>query len=363
VSSDYGSGKRRIRVGSAAAFLVVLATCGDSEGPTAQEDLPLEPADSPHLPSRGFHKGFASVLPPDGDFEAAYARAAAHGDFVGTWVGDAGTGYWNLGSVLEGAWGQQFVEELTRNKGMFPIINLSFMDRDPATGNLVLLSPPGEGYTGLADPAFREAYLQGAMEAVRASRPLYLSLGNEVNRWWEQYGSESGDPMGFQHFVSLYQEVYDAVKAISPDTRVFCVFAREVVAANREAALIPLEMFDPGRLDLLALTSYPFAVQGVNQSSDLPDDYYSRLVQRPGFQGKPVAFTELGWSTLEAFGGEEEQARFLEDVVGRLTTGQGLNLRLLGWFSLYDLPSDLHGTGLLDISGREKEAFAVWGEL
>jgi hypothetical protein len=30
--------------------------------------------------------------------------------------------------------------------------------------------------------------------------------------------------------VTLYEEIYDAVKELSPETKVFCTFAREVVA-------------------------------------------------------------------------------------------------------------------------------------
>lgn len=68
------------------------------------------------------------------------------------------------------------------------------------------------------------------LDVVRASKPLYLSVGNEVNRWYEKYGANSSSPNGFQHFVTLYEEIYDAVKELSPETKVFCTFAREIVA-------------------------------------------------------------------------------------------------------------------------------------
>jgi hypothetical protein len=41
--------------------------------------------------------------------------------------------------------------------------------------------------------------------------------------------------------------------------------------------------------------------------------------------------------SLEAFGGEEGQADFLEQLVGRLTADQGVELRLLMWSWLTDL--------------------------
>jgi len=337
---------------------------GDTGVPQPQTTTPsgiIVPKDSPGIPPSGFYRGFASLLPPDGDLEASWRKASESADFTDIWVGAADSGYWNLAEYLSGWWGDTFVQDLTRGNGMFPIINLSFIDKDPASGRLVLKVPPGWEYSGLSDPAFREAYKEGALEAVRAVRPLYISLGNEVNRWYEQYGIEG--PNGFRQFVSLYEEIYDAVRELSPQTRVFCIFAREIVEENREANLEVLSLFDPGKMDLLAFTSYPFAVQGINGPADIPDDYYSRA---PGYLGNksiPFGFTELAWSTLEAFGGETAQAQFLKDARGRLTADQGLDLRLLGWWSLYDLEGDPHKTGLISRDGRERDSYQVWIEL
>jgi hypothetical protein len=307
-------------------------------------------------------KGFASVLPPDGDLESAYKVAAAHADFVGTWVGAEDSGYWNLAEYLGGWWGDTFVRDFTRGNGMFPILNLSFIDRDDA-GGLVLHTPPGVGYDVLSSPAFRTAYRDAAVETVKVSRPAFVSLGNEVNRWYEDYGVGVDDPNGFQHFVSLYEETYDAVKAASPETTVFCIFAREVVDRNRQADMEVLKLFDPARLDMVAFTSYPFSVQGVRAPGDIDDDYYAGPLAGAGLSGKPLAFTELGWSTLDAFGGESAQATFLQHAAGRLTRDRGLDLRLLAWWSLYDLSGDPHLTGLLAADGREKPAFAIWKSL
>jgi len=71
-------------------------------------------------------------------------------------------------------------------------------------------------------------------------------------------------PNGFQHYVSLYEEVYDTVKKKSPKTKVFCTFAREIVSENWEADLKVFKMFPPDKMDILVFTSYPYAVQGIN---------------------------------------------------------------------------------------------------
>ena len=247
---------------------------------------------------------------------------------MNTWVGAEDSGYWNLAEYLGGWWGDTFVQGLTRGNGMFPIINLSFIDRD-ASGSLVLSQPPDTQYRGLDDDSFRKAYREAAVAAVRTVHPAYISLGNEVNRWYEQYGSSPVDPNSFIHFVTLYEETYDAVKAVSPETKVFCIFAREIVSENREADMSVLQLFDSSKMDVVAYTSYPFAVHDIGSPSDMPDDYYSVAIKQAGLAGKPFGFTELGWSTLEAFGGEDAQALFLGDATDRFTCGQGLDLHLL----------------------------------
>jgi hypothetical protein len=235
---------------------------------------------------------------------------------------------------------------------MFPIVHMSFMGP-----GMSLATPPGMDGATLSDPSWREAYKQAALDVVRASRPLYLSLGNEVNRWYERYGNAADDPNGFQHYVSLYEEVYDAVKRLSPQTRVFCVFAREMVAESREADMDVLGMFPPEKMDLLVITSYPYAVQRINRPSDIPDDYYSRLLEL--VPGKPFGFSELGWPSLNAFGGQGAQADFIGQVVGRLTREQGVDLHMVGWAWLHDLEGG-DAVGLIRRDGTAKLAYDAW---
>jgi len=350
--------------------ILVLGGCSGSSGidPEGMHEAStlspstevIYPADDPFLPKRGYYLGFASLIPPHADLKDAYLKAGRAADFVNLWVGSEQVGYWNLAEHLGGGWGKMFLENFTRGNGMFPIINLSFMDREPNTGALVLKEPDGKEYRGLSDPDFQETYRQGALNAVRESKPLYISLGNEVNRWYEEYGADPGDPDGFQHYVRLYEETYRAVKTLSPETKVFCIFAREIVSEQRQADLQALSMFDPAFLDLVVFTSYPFAVAEIRDVNDLPDDYYSRALDILGVSGKPFGFTETAWSAHQGFGGEEAQAEFLRQLTSRLTISRGLELKLLGWWSLYDLEDSPHRLGLLTIEGEEKEVYEVW---
>ncbi len=296
------------------------------------------------------------VLPTPAEgqsFADVYAQTAEHAEIVPVW--GKPTPFYGIADDLAGDWGRVFVDQYIYGNGMYPLVHLSFME-----AGLTLAAPPGMEGATLSDEAWRAAYKKAALDVVRAVQPCYLSLGNEVNRWYETYGADESNPNGFQHYVSLYEEIYDAVKAVSPRTKVFCVFAREIVLEHREADLKVLEMFDPDKMDLLAFTSYPYAVRGVKRPSDIPGDYYSRAVAY--MPGKPLGFSELGWSSLEALGGEQGQAGFLTQVAGRLTRGRGVELRLLMWAWLHDIDKD-DTIGLIKRDGTEKAAYRVWKEL
>jgi len=216
------------------------------------------------------------------------------------------------------------VENYIHENGMFLLIHVSFIGP-----NVTRVTPSGMENTNLHDETWRETYKQAVIDVVKSSKPLYLSIGNEVNRWYEKYSAEEDNPNGFQHFVSLYEEIYDAVKKLSPETKVFCTFAREIVSENREANLTVLSMFNPEKMDLLVFTSYPYAAQEISKSSDIPDDYYSKALSY--LPDKPIEFSELGWPSMDVFGGEQAQADFITQVAWRLTGGQGVNLHLFGW--------------------------------
>jgi len=274
-------------------------------------------------------------------------------DFVPVW--GRPSPFYEVGKDLSGSWGRTFLVKYIRANGMFPVLCVSLLGP-----NMTLQTPPGLEGSSLADQRWREAYLDAVIEVVRSSRPLFLCVANEVNRWYERYGSGSANPNGFQHLVSLYEEIYDAVKAVSPETRVFCTFAREIVSENREADLGVLCMFDPERMDLLVLTSYPFAVRGINSPSDIPDDYYVEAAKY--LPGKPLGFAEVGWPSSVEFGGQRGQADFLEQVSGRLTTGQGLDLLLLGYCWLHDIAGG-DALGLIYRNGTRKLGYERWAEI
>jgi hypothetical protein len=350
-----------------AVLLLALASClGTACGSGEQEtDQPstIEPLDSPSMPARGYFKGSLPNAPSGIDLAEAYAGAANAMEFVPVW--GRPTPFYDLAADLSGGYGDLWVQQFIRSNGMFPLIHMSFLD-----AGVTLRTPPAMAGATLSSSEWRQAYKQAALDAVRAAKPRFFSLGNEVNRWYEKYGAQAADANGFQNWVSLYNETYDAVKALSPQTKVFCTFAREMVDQLREADLEVLTMFDPARIDLLVFTSYPHSVRKdsngdtltkpFNRPADIPDDYYSKaLAYMPG---KALGFSEIAWTSADFYGGEEAQADFLTQVTGRLTASQGADLELLGWCWLYDLSPD-QLDGLIRSDGTEKSAYEVWRSL
>jgi len=326
--------------------IVLISGCTKKEATPIKPET-LVPMDSPQLPSRGFFMGVLPSAAQGQSFDDAYAQAARYSEFVPVW--GKPTPFYNLAADLSGGWGKIFVKQLIRGNGMFPIIHLSFIG-----SGMTLVTPPGMENATLSDPAWRAAYKQAALDVVKATHPRYLSLGNEVNRWYEKYGEDG--PNGFKNYVSLYEEIYDEVKKISPETKVFCVFAREIVSEKREADLEVLRLFNPNKMDLLVFTSYPYALGKTNPSM-IPDDYYSKALNY--MPGKPFGFTEIAWASLDALGGEKAQADFIVQVTTRLTRDRGINLNLFGWSWLHDL-NENDAVGLIKIDGTEKLGYAAW---
>ena len=80
----------------------------------------------------------------------------------------------------------------------------------------------------------------------------------------------------------------------------------------------------------------------------------------PGFSGEKKAqlqasrsmrgveitngFSELGWAALDAFGGEQAQADFINQAATRLTREQGIDLKLFGWAWLHGRGDNDHGS-------------------
>ena len=308
----------------------------------------VDPADSIIMPSRGFLLGLLPTPDENGDFDVSYAKAAETVELVPIW--GRPTPFWEKAEELDNWWGETFVESLTRGNGMYPLLHFSFIGE-----GITVASPPGTGYV-LSNEEWRLMYKRAVIESVESCKPAYLSVGNEENRWYEKYGLDETN--GFQHWVSLYEEIYHEVKELSPETKVFCTFSREIVAERREANMSVVEMFNPDTLDLLVLTSYPHSVAGINKPSDIPSDYYISVSDL--IPGKPFAFSEVTWPSTHEFGGEQAQAEFIPMLVDDLTQNTGVDLEFVMWPWLHDIGQE---AGLIESDGDEKLGYSAWVEV
>lgn len=315
--------------------------------PENNEPETITPTDTIVIPERGYLLGILPIPYDEQDFNEAYQLASESCELVPVW--GRPSPYWEKADDLEGQWGQIFVEQYTRGNGLAPLLHFSFIGE-----NYTVSSPEGTEYT-LSSPEWRLEYKESVIESVRVCRPVYISLGNEVNRWYEVHGMDGDN--GFRQWISLYEEIYDEVKTLSPETKVFCTFSREIVNENREADLSILEDFNPDKIDVLVLTSYPYSLKGVNTPEDIPTDYYTSIAEY--LPGKPIGFSEIAWTSMETFGGEQAQADFINGL-SELTTG--LDLEFIMWPWLSDL-TEGDTTGLIKRDGTEKLGYLAWCSL
>ena len=213
--------------------------------------------------------------------------------------------------------------ELAATHDLIPLIEAQFF-----TQATVDLARP-------LDEATRQIYRQSAAAFAERYRPAYLGLGIEVNLLAEQ------SPDDFDDCAELFSNVYDSVKIVSPETRVFTVFQLErskglhggLFGGTDDPAATGWSSLDRfPKADLLAFSTDPGFVY--RSPAELPDDYYNEIRLHTA---KAIAFTEIGWHSDAGPAGwessEAEQAHF----VGRFfDLTRELNIEMAIWSFLHD---------------------------
>ncbi len=207
--------------------------------------------------------------------------------------------------------------------GLVPVVNLNPWTVRPGKG---VVRNDGSASRDFAEPQFVARMCEEARQVAARFRPAYFSIGNEVNSVYEWLGARA-----FDDLAALEHEVYKAVKAVSPTTKVLVVVSySQLVDLPGEPRLHLLEKL-AGSYDVLGVTTYPW--KRYARPHDMPADYYARLGRHTK---TPLAFTEIAWSSDPAQGGsEDEQVEFL---VRFLELTQGLRLEFVNWAFLHDLP-------------------------
>lgn len=254
-------------------------------------------------------------------------------NYAGGWVGSSGN---FLSEQLEA------IYSLIEENDLKLVVEMSFF-KFPESGNpirdgLPLILPRGLTAENLSDPEFRRLYFSEALKIVEKFSPKYFVVGIEVNIY---YLFERDD---FENFLSLYFEIYDAIKSISPKTKVFVSFNLELMmygfpGYDENSHWNLIKRFGD-KLDLVAFTTYPF--RRYKSPMDIPLGYY---VQIKNFTDKPIAFTEIGWHSKY---GEGDQLSF---IMCFLNLTKSLKIEFIQWVYLHDLSPRSSASSLNSLMG------------
>jgi hypothetical protein len=159
--------------------------------------------------------------------------------------------------------------------------------------------------------------------------------------------------------VSFYKTLYDEIKTLYPDTKVFVTFQLEMMKGIGDSAWG--EPVDPqwdlladydGKLDMLVFTSYPEVEYATPEA--IPADYYAEIKTHTS---KTIAIAEVGWSSTKS--SEADQNRFVSVLMNQMNT---LKPEFVNWIFMHDPATSgtLNQTGLRNYSGSEKAAWSTW---
>lgn len=354
-----------------AAFLLAwaLTGCSTSDGGRSGVTGPTIARATPAGQPRTVRLGFSS-LPPQQTSDAAvnaFATAAQYGDVVliqrnvpwedflpGHGVSRATTDTTRLET--------QLLDEYSGLRRFYAVDPTDGFVQRSRIANLPVSVDPRQGF---ADPDLREAFLAYTAYVVKNYHPDYLALGVEINMLFERA------PRQFESFVTLYNEAYDIAKAAGPHTRVFPTFQLEDLEGRFGAIHPPhWEVLDAfrGRMDALAISTYPFLAIDHRSAADIRPDYYRQLASH--WSGE-ILIAETGYASAPIEGGvnvgtEEDQRAYLSRL---LDEAEANGFSLVIWFAALDpafaregAASVFRDVGLRKSDGSNKLAWPVWEE-
>lgn len=276
------------------------------------------------------------------DFQEFFNKAKETGEII-SWAGD----WQELANVEEG--GPAVVASLASQYKYTPIIEAQFFTQ--STGKL--LRPLNENT--------KASYKKVAADFTEKFKLPYLGLGIEINTLYEK------SPADFEEFTKFFSEVYDAVKAVSPKTKVFTIFQLEkmkglqggLFGGKNDPSKNEWELIQKfPKSDIIAFTTYPSLIY--KNPSEIPADYYSEI---PSHLSKPIAFIEIGWPSGADIPGwqssEAEQREFIK-IYFRLS--QDLKKEFDIWSFLYDqkIIEPFNSMGLIGKDDTLKESWNEW---
>ncbi len=303
-----------------AIFILALATlaCGQSSQPSAPTTPIPTPANSVFDSGRTGYGFFPTQ--PEVSLESVlkiYKDIGAHADFV---LFQQNTPWQDFVNSVDGA--SQKRTDIINQVTLARQNNLEYVFVVDALNGLnrrEFSSLPFGWEASFKNPNVRAAYKNFTLWIVRQFHPRYLGLASEINTYMDTHPDDA------PNFISLYNEIYTAVKAEAPDTKIFVTFQWEElnnlmpqIANGRQEYRTnwnQIEAFEPN-LDLWVISSYPVAV--FKSGADIPADYYAPLLARTS---KPLAVAEGGYSSKAAgqfSGTPQDQIAYLNALHGQI---------------------------------------------
>jgi hypothetical protein len=243
--------------------------------------------------------------------------------------------------------------------GIRVVLNLNFatIKEIPGEGLKYVIDAPEGVEPSLSDPEFRRLWTEEAESLASEFKPDYMSLGNEINDYFYLHPEE------LDAYLSLLGGVYSAVKEASPKTKIMVVFSLTHLIDNDQWDM--LSRFEDS-VDAIGLTTYPW--KHFDDPKDISQDYYTRIEQHTS---KPIAFTEIGWtSSQESGSSEEEQSRFL---LRFLELTKDLDIEMVNWLFLHEpeltgivasvTSPETSTISLKNRDGSRKDIYGLWLDL
>lgn len=225
-----------------------------------------------------------------------------------------------------------------------------------------------------ANLCVRLHFINDVVDIANTVKPDSFHLATEINTLLLRKIVNPVD-LEYVHFGSLYQAAYDAIKAVSPDTKVFVSLQYELQKVLQNAPPgTPAQNWEnilgvfrggalPTKLDYVGFTTYPsasgFLSGKFKMPAVVPGDYYKEA----GFYLKPgeeAVFSEIGWPT-QGSGSHREQEQFIHRLPALMAPARPA---WVAWVLLHDIPPgalglglDLTTSGFLDARGRPKSAW------
>lgn len=209
-----------------------------------------------------------------------------------------------------------------------------------------------------------DKYVSSAADFAKKYNLKYLGVGIEINR------INKTSTSSFDAFVTLFNDTYQAVKASSPNTKVFTIWQLEnmkglyggLFGGKNDTTRDEWSLLSKlDKADLFAYTTYPGIIY--KDPNEIPSDHYTNIKNRTS---KGIAFVEVGWMSSASIKGyessEEEQSRFVTKF-GELTKSLGSEINI--WAFLYDqnIAEPFTSMGLIDKNGSARQALQVWKTL